>query len=216
MITIESGRLTIPEEERFIGFAGDNDAVEKQIAVIHRSVPGCTYTLCLRFDDGSIRSVPLSATVYGSDTLLRWRVEREDLLASGVVAAQVKMTDAEDNTEHTTKDYFWVGSSVELDDDGAEIEHITPSQLENRVREAVNEIESKASYRADDGFWYVFDRSRGGFIKTGYRDDLQVDSAMSSSSLNPVSNSTVTVFIGEQISQLREEIGDIEAALAQI
>ena len=216
MITIESGKLTIPEEERFIGFAGDNDAVEKQIVVIGRSEPDCTYTLYLGFDDGTVKSVPLSAEATGGDTVLSWRVKREDLLSAGVVAAQVKIADDGGNAEHTTKDYFWLGSSVELDDDGAEIEYITASELEKRLSEAASEIESRSSYRGEDGFWYVYDRSQDSFIKTGYRGTLQVDTSMSSSSPNPVSNQAVTNFIGAQISHIYAEIGDIESALEEI
>lgn len=216
MITIESGKLTIPEEERFIGFAGDNDAVEKQIVVIGRSEQDSTYTLYLGFDDGSVKSVPLSAESTGSGVVLSWRVKREDLLSAGVVAAQVKITDNGGNTEHTTKDYFWLGSSVELDDDGAEIEYITASELEKRLSEAASEIESRSTYRGEDGFWYVYDRSQDSFIKTGYCGTLQVDNSMSSSSQNPVSNRAVTSFIGAQISQIYAEIGNIEAALEEI
>lgn len=216
MITIESGKLIIPEEERFIGFAGDNDVVEKQIIVYRHTDTGCTYTLCLRFDDGSVKSVPLSATAHGDDTLLSWRVEREDLLSTGVVAAQVRMTGVDDSVEHTAKDYFWIGSSIESADGGAKNNYVTESELEKRLGDAVDEIESKSSYRGEDGFWYVYDRSLDDFIKTGYRGSLQVDNTMSSSSFNPVSNRTVTEYVGEQISGIRTEIGEIEAALEQI
>lgn len=216
MITVESGKFIIPEEERFIGFSGDDSVVQKQILVRHRNVPNTTFTLCLRFDDGQVRSVPLAAEVVGSDRLLTWTVRREDMYSAGVVTAQVKMTDGEDNVEHTTKDYFWVGSAVELDESGAEIERITPSQLEERVREAIREIHSEEPYLGEDGFWYVYDRSQGEFFKTGYLGTLQVDNAMSGSSRNPVENKVVTAYISTVIATLRAEIGDIENALAVI
>lgn len=216
MITVESGKFIIPEEERFIGFSGDDSVVQKQILVRHRNVPNTTFTLCLRFDDGQIKSVLLAAEAIGSDRLLTWTVRREDMVTAGVVTAQVKMTDGEGNTEHTTKDYFWIGSAVELDESGAEIERITPSQLEERVQEAVRQIRSTLPYLGEDGFWYVYDSSEGEYFKTGYLGALQVDNAMSGTSRNPVENKTVTAYISAAIATLRTEIGDIENALAAI
>ena len=80
MITVESGKLNIPEDERFIGFAGDNTIITKQIVVFHRYVIGSVYTMCLRFDDGAVRSVPLELEQVGSDAVLTWKIEKEDML----------------------------------------------------------------------------------------------------------------------------------------
>lgn len=216
MITVESGKFIIPEDERFIGFTGDNTVIEKEILISHRAVPNSTYTLCLRFDDGSVRSVPLAAHSHGSDSLLTWNVVKEDLLSTGVITAQLKMTDGRGNVEHTTKDYFWAGSAVELDESGAEVEHITRSQLESSIEAAIADVEAESPYRDEDGFWRVYDRSAGEFIRTGYRGDLQVDGAMSSESRNPVENRAVTAYISEQIASVRADIGDIETALASV
>ena len=212
MITIQSGKLSIPEDERFVGFAGDNTVITKQILILHRAVPGSSYTLCLRFDDGAVRSVPLSHEKIGSDVLLTWTVEREDMLSSGIVTAQVKMTDVSGSVMHTTKDYFLVGSSVELDDGGAEVEYITPSQLEK----AAAEIKSMLPFTDKDGYWNVYDRGEEEFVRTDYRDKLRIDTAMSGTSSNPVANKTVTNFVNGIYSELKEEIGDIESALAEV
>ena len=216
MITIQSGKLSIPEDERFIGFAGDNTVVTKEFHILRRVVPSSEYTLCLRFDDGNVKTVPLRSAQFGSDVRLTWEIERDDLASTGIVTAQVKMTDGNGNVQHTTKDYFLVGTSVELDDEGREIEHINRSQLEESIKEAVEGIEAKSSYLGDDGYWYVFDKDNEEFFKTGYRGRLSVDSQMDEHSLNPVSNSTVTAYVSEQIAGIRQEIGDIETALAAI
>ena len=215
MIYVDSGKLTIPEDERFIGFAGDNSVVEKRILVLHRPVQGSVYTLCLRFDSGAVRSVPLASEIINSDTVLTWTVDREDILEKGIVSAQIKIKDG-NIVRHTTKDFFLAGWPVELDDEGVEIEHITPSQLESSIAQAVSALEAKAPYLGEDGFWYVYERSAEQFIKTGYRGNLQLDSVMSESGVNPVANSTVTAYINGQIASVRDEIGDIESALAAI
>ena len=143
MISIESGKFTIPEEERFIGFSGDNTVTEKQMVVYHRSAIIAAYTLCLRFDDGSLKCIPLEASGTGIDIMLIWRVRREDLLSSGVVTAQIRMTDRDGGVSHTTKDYFWVGSSVDHDDDEEETEYVTHDQLESRVSEALETVRAE-------------------------------------------------------------------------
>ena len=56
MITIQSGKLMIPENERFIGFAGDDRAVVKTILLPQdHSDDDCVYTLFLKFDDDRVR-----------------------------------------------------------------------------------------------------------------------------------------------------------------
>lgn len=216
MITIQSGKLSIPEDERFIGFAGDNSVIEKQILVLHRHVLNSAYTLCLRFDNGDIKQVPLPYQQINSDVLLTWTVEREEILHHGIVTAQVKMTDDNGNIQHSSKDYFLIGSSVEIDEDGFEKDYITQTQLEEKINEAVEGINARSPYLGSDGYWYVYDKAREEFIKTGYRGDLSVDSSMDINSPNPVENGTVTMYVSGLFSELREEIGNIENALATV
>ena len=212
MITIQSGKLSIPEDERFIGFAGDNPLVTKQFAVLHRAVPGSVYTLCLRFDNGETVNVPLSAQIFGSDTLLTWNIERWNIIDSGIVTAQVKMTDGSGGVIRTDNDYFIADASVEQEPD--ESGYVTITELESRLAAAAAGIEAKAPYLGDDGFWRVYERYSGEFIKTDYRGDLNVDGEVSASGDDPVTGGAVAAYVGAQIESLRSEIGDIEDALA--
>ena len=61
MITIQNGKLMIPDSDRFVGFAGDNTVNTKQFTMIDFTQENCAFTLCMRFDDDTVRSVPLSA-----------------------------------------------------------------------------------------------------------------------------------------------------------
>lgn len=185
MITIQNGKLLIPDSDRFIGFAGDNAVITKQFTLIDQQSEGCTYTLCLRFDDGIVRTVPLTAALSGSNTVLTWEVHREDLHASGVVQAQIKIAGSDGNTGHTAKDFFLIGSAVELDDSGDDAELVTLS----RLREALSRMASTAPYVDDSGYWCIYDPELGEYVRSAYHvSGIAPDSAMSDSSMNSVAN----------------------------
>ena len=140
MITIQNGKLMIPDSDRFVGFAGDIAVNTKQFTMIDFMGENCTFTLCMRFDDDTVRSAPLSAQRDHGDIVLTWQIRKEDLCSSGVVQVQVKIADSDGDIEHTTKDFFLIGSAVELDDDGGEMEYVTPSQLQNSINQALETI----------------------------------------------------------------------------
>lgn len=192
MITIRSGKLIIPENERFVGFAGDNAAVTRQFLLKDRADEGCTYSLCLRFDDDTAGTVPLVAVTDGSDTVLTWRVRREDIRRTGIVMAQVRIAGSDGDITHTTRDYFMVGASAESDDDGADIELITRTELNRAMQQA----SATAPYIGEDGFWYVYDADEQTFVKTAYHiSGHDVDEQMSDESTNPVRNCEIKRYV---------------------
>ena len=192
MITIQNGKLMIPDSDRFVGFAGDNTVNTKQFTMIDFTQENCAFTLCMRFDDDTVRSVPLSAQRDQGDTVLTWQIRKEDLCSSGVVQVQVKIADSDGDIEHTTKDFFLIGSAVELDDDGGEMEYVTPSQLQNSINQALETITATSPYVDDDGYWCIYDPEQGEYVRTAYHvSGIAPDSAMSDSSDNAVSNSVI-------------------------
>lgn len=192
MITIQNGKLIIPDEDRFVGFAGDNAVNTKQFTMIGFMEEDCAFTLCMRFDDDTVRTVPLSAVRDHDDTVLTWEIQSEDLCSAGVVQVQVKIADSDGDIGHTTKDFFLIGSAVELDDDGSELEYVTPSQLRNSINQALEEITATAPYVDADGYWCIYDPERGEYVRTAYHvSGIAPDSAMSDSSDNAVSNSVI-------------------------
>ena len=158
MITIQSGKLTIPENERFVGFAGDNTSGQKQFVISNRVVPGSVYTLYLRFDDGEVSSIVLPSIQADSDTILTWNILREHIKRSGIVTAQLKMTDGSGSIIHTTRDYFLVGYSAESDDDSGDYD---PSDIA-RLEESINAVAARLPY-VSSGEVYVTDS--GGDIR---------------------------------------------------
>ncbi len=196
MITIQNGKLMIPDSDRFVGFAGDNTVNTKQFTVIDFTEENCTFTLCMRFDDETVRTVPLSSQTDHGNTVLTWEIRKEDLCSSGVVQVQVRTADSDGGIEHTTKDFFLIGSAVELDDDGSEMEYVTPSQLRNSINQALETVTATAPYVDDDGYWCIYDPDRGEYVRTEYHvSGIAPDSAMSDSSNNAVSNRVIKRYV---------------------
>ena len=148
MITIQSGKLTIPEEDRFVGFAGDNLGNSKSIVLPGHGQDSCSYTLCLRFDDDSVRVIPLTKSLSGSDLVLTWNIQSAHLLKAGIVMAQVKSVDSDDVILHTSCDYFIIANSAELAGDG-ETEYVVREELEERFDSLLDEGGMIRSYLED-------------------------------------------------------------------
>lgn len=160
MITIESGKFMIPEEERFVGFAGDDQTSEINIGLLHFTDRGCTFTLCLRFDDGTVKTVRLQPLYYSSDVLLTWRVRKEHLYAKGIVTAQVRIVYQSGEISHTTRDYFLIGSSVE-DDEGEEQEDfVTHGELDDVILSTKAEVKASAEAYTDSALQNVYTKSQ--------------------------------------------------------
>lgn len=113
MIVINSGKMQIPEEERFIGFFGDNLHSTRQFRLTDISEPDCIYRLYLTFDDGTVNYFVLDSKVENSSTILTWNILEEHIFKSGTVQAQIKCIGADGEIYHTTCDYFIVASSAE-------------------------------------------------------------------------------------------------------
>ena len=135
MITIQSGKMLIPEEERFVGFAGDDRTNTKQFILPQTVDSGCTYTLYLRFDDDRVTSAPLTARRSDGGVILTWEILARHLLKAGVVMAQLKIVSPEEEVTHSGWDYFVVGASAELADDGGEIDVLHRTEFEERLAE---------------------------------------------------------------------------------
>ena len=203
MITIQNGKLTIPDNDRFIGFAGDNSVNTKQFFLLNRAREDCAYMLCLKFDDDSVCSVPLSAKVQGADTVLTWEIRGEQLYTTGIVTVQFKTVDSDGSIAHSSKDFFIIASSVEFEDDGKE-EYVTPAQLQNSINQALQSVCATAPYIGDDGYWYVYAPQAERYIRTKYYvGKHEVDNAMSDSSENPVGNRYIKRYVDSKEDKCR-------------
>lgn len=193
MITVQSGKLTIPEEDRFVGFAGDNLGNSKRFCLPGQSVNSGNYTLCLRFDDDSVTVIPLTKSFSDNTLYLTWSIRREHLLKAGIVMAQLKSVDSNEVVMHSSCDYFIVANSAELADDNS-TEYIVREELEERMTAFLEQIRDSAPYIGTDGYWYVYDVGSDGYersIKAG----VTIDSTMIDGSPNAVENGVIKEFV---------------------
>ena len=149
MITILSGKLTIPEDERFIGFSGDDQSRQVELLLMHFTARNSVYELGLRFDDGTVRTVPLEAERHDSDVLLTWKVQRDQLYSPGVVTAQLKIISGDGRVIHSTRDYFLVGGNT--DGDSSDDDYVTVKLLEQRL----GDVRAKLPYVNENGAFIV-------------------------------------------------------------
>lgn len=194
MITIQSGKLIIPEEDRFVGFAGDNLGNVKTFVLPNRQGDSGSYMLCLRFDDDSVRVIPLAKFVHDGDLVLTWRVLTSHLLKSGIVMAQVKSVDSEDVVMHTSVDYFLVAQNA-LEDENA-ISYVTREEMEERMAQMLEHIRQSAPYIDEDGYWYVYDVVTDSYVKSvKATPDFYIDDMMVAGSTNPVTSSAIQAYV---------------------
>lgn len=116
MIVINSGKMQIPEEDRFIGFCGDNLHSQKQFMLECVTERDCIYRLYLSFDDGTVNYFVLDSKVENGSTILTWDILEEHIFKSGTVQAQIKCISTDGEIYHTTKDYFIVANSAQETD----------------------------------------------------------------------------------------------------
>lgn len=140
MITINSGKLTIPEKERFIGFAGDNLHSKKQFLVENITDENCIYRLYLKFDDGAVNYFVLDSKVENGSTILTWNILEEHIFKSGIVNAQVKSISDSGETYHTSWDYFFVAPSAEFSEEFKNNENAEFLRYEKELNEIYNKI----------------------------------------------------------------------------
>lgn len=142
MIIINSGKMIIPENERFVGFTGDNLHSVKQFLVKDKADKNCIYRLYLKFDDGTTNYLVLDSLVENSSTLLTWNVQTEHLFKSGIVNAQIKAFLENGEIFHTTWDCFTVGESAESDEPFKETENAEFLRYEKELNEILQRIET--------------------------------------------------------------------------
>lgn len=221
MITIHNGKLRIPEEERFIGFAGDSPGREKRFVCVGGASDKRRYTLYLKFDDDTVCSLQLAGQAEGDNLILIWTVAAEHILRPGIVMAQLKAVDGNGVAEHTGYDYFVAARPAEQNDEGVQVDCITRSELEQAMEELLSRARNSMPYIGTDGYWYLYDMQTGAYRRSDcIAHSSSVDAALSADSTNPVENRAVKQYVdaavGDRVSKSTQIAGlslddDIEA-----
>lgn len=117
MITIKSnGSFSIPKGEGFIGYAGDNLKVTKEIFVEGIADLSLVYRIYLLFDDGTCNYFLVDSEVQTDGTLLTWNVTNDQIYKSGVVQVQIKASNSSGEVFHSNTTTMLVQTSIEFSD----------------------------------------------------------------------------------------------------
>lgn len=213
MITILNGKLTIPESERFIGFAGDNLARTIEFLISGLKDADRIYRLYLTFDDGTVNHFVLPAKVTGEGVLLTWNVKREHIFKSGNVRVQIKAFSQTGIVYHTRPDTLIVGNSAEFSDtfNVHNSEFLEYEEMLNNLKAEVSDICVMTPYIGENGNWYVYDAERGEYTDSGRPScadgaDITVDQTFDALSENPQSGKAVAEALADITVGDTEEI----------
>lgn len=146
MIEITFGKMNVPEEERFIGFAGDNLYSTRTFLLKNVDEENCIYRLYLTFDDGTTNYFLLDSKIENSSTYLTWNISEDHIMKSGIIKAQIKAFCEDERIFHTSYDYFVVAPTAEFDGEISEKENSEFLEYEKRLNEILSYI---SSYESD-------------------------------------------------------------------
>ncbi len=209
MITILNGKLTIPESERFIGFAGDNLRRTIEFLVSGAKEADRIYRLYLTFDDGTVNYFVLPSQVTDKGVVLTWQVLREHIFMSGWVKAQIKAFSGNGVVYHTSTDRFFVGDSAEFSDSikKQNTEFLRYEERLNELSKELSEICVLMPFVGDNGNWYIYDAEKGEYVDSGkpsvYKtDSLQItDGAVTSMKLADCAIDRLSLFSMDMIAK---------------
>lgn len=148
MITItKKGNFVIPQNECFIGHAGDNLNTTKYFFVEEITDISLIYRMYLQFDDGTCNYFLLESKVTDGGTELVWNVTNDQIFKSGIVKIQIKASNDSGEVFHSQITTMLVQTSIEFSDyftqkENSEFLHYeeTLNQLRTEITEAVETV----------------------------------------------------------------------------
>ncbi|MDD6251126.1 MAG: hypothetical protein PUA85_00580 [Oscillospiraceae bacterium] len=170
MITIQNGKFFVPEDERFIGFAGDNLRKKIEFLVLGETQEVSTYRLYLTFDDDSVNFFVLPKASTSEGVLLTWDILESHIFKAGIVKAQIKAFAEDGMIWHTNAETFIVGKTAEYPetpDSPINTEFLEYEKALNRIRDEIKEERVLLPYIGDNGNWYCFDAERNTYVDSG-------------------------------------------------
>ena len=139
MIVINSRKMVIPEDERFVGFFGDNQYMTKEFVLEDVINENNIYTLFLTFTDGKVIEVNLSSVVKSGMTTLTWNIQDNHIIKSGLIKAQIKVKTSDKGVYYTTSDYFYACKALPFEGDISDSGYTDIYDVEDKIREFISE-----------------------------------------------------------------------------
>ncbi len=158
MITIQNGKFSIPENERFIGFAGDNLRKKIEFLVKDEANLGDIHRLYLTFDDDSVNFFVLPSRMTSEGLVLTWDILEAHIFKSGIVKVQIKAFCNDGVIWHSNSDTLIVGKTAEFPDTPDSMKNTEFLEYERALNEIRDEIESGKNllpYIGENDNWFV-------------------------------------------------------------
>lgn len=172
MITIkESGKIYIPQEDGFIGYAGDNLNKTIEFIVLNRADENLVYRLYLEFDDSTVNFFILDKKIQDNDTVLTWRVANEHIYKDGIVNIQIKAFNTSGEIFHSDTAPLFVGKSIELCNYLSERSVTEFKEVEENLNKLYADVENAKEflpYIGDNGNWFVYDYASKAYADSGF------------------------------------------------
>ncbi len=139
MIDITSGKMKIPEKERFIGFVGDNLYSKITFRFTDVVDTECEYKLCLEFKSGTKKEILLDSKLEEKSTHLDWIISEKDIVETGLINARIKVTYPDSKVYHTTSDCF-IAAPIDVTKQDCSEKENYDDIFENKINDIVTQI----------------------------------------------------------------------------
>ena len=144
MIEISGRSASVPEDERLLGFTGDNDCEVRVISLKNESLSACAFKIDVCGADGTRNILEPEKSTEGGEILLTWVIKKEHIRQSGALFAQVRAFDENGMVWHSDIFEFEVCGSIEASEAFADA---VPSEFEE-IEKAVTAAKTSAEEAA--------------------------------------------------------------------
>jgi len=144
MISIKNRKITIPTDEKNIGYVGDNKILTRTFSVDDLTLSDFNFKLDVKNKDGGKGIIDLVKTI-GDTIILTWEILEQDISVDGLLYFQLRAFDDNELKWHSDTDYFKVGASVNATDYFPSPLPSEFEQMEQRVTAIQSEVTGTAS-----------------------------------------------------------------------
>lgn len=189
MITINQGKITIPKDDMFIGFSGDNLTVTRKLLLVGDTNESKIYRMYLKFDDGTYNHFTLDSEQTEDGVLILWEITKDQIFKSGALKAQIKITNSNGEISHTPLLNFYVLDSIEFSDSFKNHENSEFLLLEEKLNDLKLELQnerSKLPMISDDNTWLLYDVEAEKYEDSGISCVASIDTTVFEKNSNKV------------------------------
>lgn len=215
LIIHKNGKIDVPEEDRFIGYAGDhfNKTIELQMEGV--ADVSWNYRMYLQFDDGTINYFLLEKKSSESHTMLTWNISEDQIYKSGIVYMQVKAFYQDKIIFHTESVPLMVGTSIEFGEYYAKKENsefLGHEKTLNHLLDSVKNAKAFLPYIGSNGNWFVYHGDTETFEDTritamGSAEKYPIDAAVTAKAEPDHVPSTKSVYnYCEELKKLQQKL----------